>query len=408
MKAAILTVGDELLDGYVTDSNSAWLARALASRGVSVAAKASVGDVKEHIVEALARWDGQFDLVLVTGGLGPTHDDVTKLACCAYFDCGLRFDEAYWAELVSRFEARGYDIPDNNRSQAEIPTACETLPNPAGTALGLKFRSAATTFILLPGVPREMEAIVTGSLLPSLEGPELPLRTLRTTGLFESALAQQLGPALEALEGVQVGLLTDVTGVDIRIRAGATGAAGSAAVDRAADDLARILGDKIYSTHGDSLARRVGQLLAQRGESLAIAESCTGGLAAAASTAEAGSSAWFQGAVVAYSDRSKIDLLGVRAETLAAHGAVSAEVALEMAAGVRAALHADWGLATTGISGPGGGSQAKPVGLVYLAVAGSGATKVREAHLIAEREPHRRAAAQSVLDLLRLELQRHG
>ena len=408
MKAAILTVGDELLDGYVTDTNSAWLARELASRGVSVAAKASVGDIKEEIRAALARWDGQFDLVLVTGGLGPTHDDVTKLACCEYFKCDLRFDEAYWAELVSRFEARGYDIPENNRSQAEIPTACETLPNPAGTALGMKFRSDATTFILLPGVPREMEAIVTASLLPSLEGPELPLRILRTTGLYESALAQQLGPALDALEGVQVGLLTDVTGVDIRLRAGQTGAAGSAAVDRAADDLARLLGDKIYSTNGDSLARRIGHLLKERGESLAIAESCTGGLAAAAITAEAGSSAWFQGAVVAYGDQSKIDLLGVRSGTLAAHGAVSAEVAVEMASGVRTALHADWGLATTGISGPGGGSQAKPVGLVYLALAGLGATTVREAHLIAEREPHRQAAAQSVLNMLRMELQRHG
>jgi len=409
MKAGILTVGDEIVGGFSMDTNSVWLAQELLKRGIPTVTKASVGDDREAIEEMLARWDGQLDLVITTGGLGPTHDDVTKTAFCHYFNSDLQFDDTYWQTIVERFRSRGYDIPASNRSQAEIPVRAEAVPNPVGTALGLIFQSDSTIFYVLPGVPREMKAIMSDYLLERLElGEALSWVTLRTTGIFESALSSELAPLLSRLEGVQVAYLPSYTGVDLRLRGVTVGREGRAAVESAAREIEALLGDAVYGRGDETLEAVIGRMLTERGETLALAESCSGGLTSSRITDVPGSSAYMLGAVVAYSNAAKVAQLGVSPETLRAHGAVSETAAREMAAGVRSAFSAHWGVATTGISGPTGGTPEKPVGLVYLAVAGSRRTVAKEARLVPHRLPHKAATAQAALNLLRLEIMHNG
>lgn len=409
MRAGILTIGDELINGFTVDTNAVWLSQALLSRGVSVAIKASVGDETGAIEAILDQWDGEYDWVITTGGLGPTHDDITKSAFCNYFDSEIRFDEGYWQKLVERFKGRGHTIPDNNRSQAEIPTKAEFIANPVGTAPGLRFISKSTTFIVLPGVPREMKAIMTDHVLPGLEG-QAPIAwlTLHTAGIFESALAMRLEPLLAKLGGIQLAYLPSYRGVDLRLRSLATGEQGRSKVASAAGEIEAFLGERVYGRDGDTLASVVGQLLLARRETVALAESCSGGVTASDMTDVPGSSAYFKGGVVAYSDAAKVSQLGVNPATLETHGAVSEATARELAEGARIAFDATWGVATTGIAGPSGGSEEKPVGLVYLAVAGPDGTITREARLVADRLPHKSATAHAALNLLRLELLGHG
>jgi len=208
MKAGILTIGDELVTGFSVDTNSVWLAQELLKRGITVVVKTSIGDDLQAISDALAHWDGQLDVVITTGGLGPTHDDVTKTAFCRYFESDLRFDETYWGVLVERFRKRGIEIPPNNRSQAEIPLKAEVLPNSVGTAPGLKFQSDSTTFYVLPGVPREMKAIADDNLLPGLKATKsLSWMTIRTTGIMESALSAKIEPLVSSFKDLQVAYL---------------------------------------------------------------------------------------------------------------------------------------------------------------------------------------------------------
>ena len=409
MKAGILTIGDEIVNGFSVDTNSVWLAQELLKRGITVVTKVSVGDDLDAIEEVLARWDGQLELVITTGGLGPTHDDVTKTAFCRYFNSELQLDEDYWAVLIERFRKRGYDIPASNRSQAEIPTRAKAIPNPVGTAPGLKFQSDATTFYVLPGVPTEMKAIMSDHLLPTLGGGEaVSWVTIRTTGIIESALVTRLEPLVSKLKDVQVAYLPGYTGVDIRLRAVAVGDGGRERVESATDELEALLGDVVYGRNDATLERVVGRLLVERQETLALAESCSGGLAASRITDIPGSSAYMLGAVVAYSNAAKTGQLGVRPATLKAHGAVSEVTAREMAEGVRSVFGAHWGVAATGISGPTGGTPEKPVGLVFLAVAGTQRTVAKEARLVPHRLPHKAATAQAALNLLRLEIRHYA
>jgi nicotinamide-nucleotide amidase len=405
MRAAILTIGDEIVAGFSVDTNSVWLAQELLKRGITVVTKRSVSDDLEAILEALTEWDGKFDLVIATGGLGPTHDDITKTAFCRYFDSGIKFDEEYWNSLVERFRKRGYEIPANNRSQAEIPVKADIFPNPVGSALGLRFQSSTTSFFVLPGVPREMKAIMTEHLLPVLgSGEAVSVVTLRTTGIIESALADQLKSVVSELDSVQIAYLPAYTGVDIRIRGLQPGEQGEEQVNSAVVMIEAELGDLVYGHDDDKLEAVVGRLLKERQETLAIAESCSGGLTSSRITDVPGSSEYLLGAVVAYSNKSKVSLLGVKSETLEKFGAVSESTAIEMAAGIQSVFDTHWGIATTGISGPGGGTPEKPVGLVYLAVAGPQRTVAKEASLVPYRLPHKAATAQAALNLLRLEI----
>jgi nicotinamide-nucleotide amidase len=408
MKAGILTIGDEIITGFTVDTNSSWLAQKLLKHGITVVTKTSVGDDHDAILEVLKQWDGELDLVIATGGLGPTHDDITKKAFCTYFNSDTRFDEAYWANLQDRFRKRSVRIPANNRSQAEIPVKARTIPNPVGSALGLTFQSETTTFFVLPGVPTEMKAIINEGILQELKSTGvISWTTLHTTGIFESALSEKLGPLVSSLSDVRVAYLPSYIGVDIRIRGSAVGDPGNEAVKDAVARIEAEVGNYIYG-HDDTLMEDlVGKLLSKRGETLALAESCTGGLIASRITDVAGSSAYFHGAVVAYSNAVKVAQLGVKTATLEEYGAVSEPTAREMAEGVKALFEVDWGVSTTGISGPTGGTAEKPVGLAYFAVAGPKRTIARESKLIPHRLPHKSATAQTALNLLRLELLHH-
>ncbi len=407
MNAAILTIGNELLGGAVVDTNSAWLSRQLASRGVSVTHKATVGDTREDIIALLAAWDGQHDMVLITGGLGPTHDDITKAALCDYFGSGLTFDQRYWDVLVERFKKRGLEIPDNNRTQAQLPDLCQPLSNSVGTAMGMKFTSEKTIFISLPGVPAEMKAIVSEHVLPAIEGQSIAETTLRVTGLTESALSTRLEGIISGAKGVTIGILPSLISTDLRVQAQQPGPAGAQAVAALVEKMADLLGNNVFARDAETMQETVGALLKGRGETVALAESCSGGLAASWLTDVPGSSDTFLGAVVAYSDAVKQSALSVSAQTLSRNGAVSEQVALEMAVGVKTAMDSTWGLSTTGIAGPDGGSAGKPVGLVYIAVAGDKRSEAREYHLVPRRLAHKQMTAQAALNMLRLELLSH-
>lgn len=405
MKAAILTIGEELISGFTVDTNAAWIAQALLPRGIRVVETVSVGDDREAILGALERLDNRMELVIATGGLGPTHDDITKNAFCRYFDSALEFDPVYWESLVKRFASRGVDISENNRSQAEVPVKAEALPNSVGSALGLKFLSPQTIFIVLPGVPSEMKAIMTEEVLPSL-GKQTGDQwiTVRTSGIFESALAERLELVLASFPQVRVAFLPDYTGVDIRLWPQSIENTESGAVESAARAIETELGQLAYGRDRTSVAKIVVESLAARGETLALAESCTGGLVASLITDVPGASDVLLGSVVAYSNVVKERQLGVSPDSIKEFGAVSDQVVQEMAAGAQAALGSTWGVATTGISGPGGGSPKKPVGLVYIAVAGPGGMVSNELRLAPIRLPHKAASAQAALNLLRREI----
>ena len=407
MKAAILTIGEELISGFTVDTNAAWIAQALLPIGIRVVETVSVGDDPEAIIGALERLDNRMGLVIATGGLGPTHDDITKSAFCRYFDSALEFDTVYWDSLVERFASRGVVIPENNRSQAEVPVKAEVLPNSVGSALGLRFRSPQTTFILLPGVPLEMQAIMTEEVLPSL-GKKTGDKwiTVRTSGIFESALAERLELVLASFPEVKVAFLPEYSGVNIRLWPASAGNKEPGEVESAARAIETELGALAYGRDQASIGKIVVAALTARGETLALAESCTGGLVASLVTDVPGASKVLLGSVVAYSNAVKEQQLGVSPESMRDFGAVSDVVVREMAAGAQAALGGTWGVATTGISGPTGGTPKKPVGLAYIAVSGPGGIVSKEMHLAPIRLPHKAATAQAALNLLRLEILR--
>ncbi len=408
MKAGILTIGEELLSGFTVDTNAAWIAQKLIRAGIQVIETSTVGDNLAAITEALERFDDRLDAVIATGGLGPTHDDITKQAFCQYFDSELTFDEDYWEALVQRFNSRGYQIPENNRSQAEVPVKAETLPNSVGSALGLKFQSPKTTFFALPGIPREMKAIMTQEVLPRLGDHEgSAWITIHTSGIFESALAERLESVVAGQPDVKFAFLPDYSGVDVRLHSSVGGRPGNKLVEQAAQAVEDELGQLVFGRDGTRLEQVVVDLLTTQGHTLALAESCSGGLVSSRITDVPGASKVLLGAVVAYSNDVKVNQLGVSADTLAAFGAVSEQVAGEMAVGVRDAFDSTWGVATTGISGPSGGTAEKPVGLVYIAVAGPAKIMIKELRLMPIRLPHKAVTAQTALGLLRREILNH-
>lgn len=405
MNAGILTIGDELLTGFTVDTNAAWLGQQLLKNGIRVSGKASVGDDGDNIVRQIGAMDGVYDLVIITGGLGPTGDDITKSALCSYFDSPLHFDEVCWQALVDRFTKHGFTVSENNRSQAEIPDKAETLPNPVGSALGLIFSSDETQFVALPGVPREMQAIVTESVIPRFAQPDpIVWTTLHCTGMGESNLAQKLEPVLANLEGVDIAFLPDYAGTDIRLTAQDRGDKGQACLNSWVEAIQDSLGALIYGRDDESMIDLVFAALSMQNQTVAVAESCSGGLIASQFTDVAGATGVFRGGLVAYSNASKTDLLEVEASAIVEHGAVSEPVAVQMAIGARTKFGADWGIGTTGIAGPSGGSEEKPVGLVYIAIASASGTIVKKYRLVPDRLHHKRATALAALNLLRREI----
>lgn len=412
MDLEVVTVGNELLLGFTLDTNAAEIAQALAAVGGRVVRQVTVRDDHQAIRDAVAGALRRSGVVVTTGGLGPTSDDMTREAVADLFGRPLEVDEEYLRRLTERFARyRPGPMPVSNRSQALVPRGAQTIPNPNGTAPGILLESSLGTAILLPGVPGEMRAMLREHVVPLIadrarERDGVPQvirsRVLRTTGVSESALADLLDPLPDGLDAVAVAYLPSRMGVDLRLTASETPAAeAEARLNRAEEALRTVLGARCYGIEEDDLAAVVLDLLRKRGMTLAVAESCTGGLVGARLTAVPGSSDVFLGGVMAYSDAVKVSLLGVEKDVLASAGAVSEPVAAAMADGVADRLGADAAIAVTGIAGPGGGSEGKPVGTVWTAVRAGSHRKAVLRVFPGRRDDVRRRSAQAALDLLR-------
>lgn len=401
MNAGIISVGNELLMGFTLDSNSTWIARKLLDLGIKVDLKLTIADNEGEILEAFKTLSSRCDVILCTGGLGPTSDDVTKSAYCDFIQAGLELNEDYLEELKKKFEDRQLVMSDSNREQAMVPDKGETIPNSLGSALGLKSVDEESRIYVMPGVPSEMKRMMEETVLPELEQlprDELHVTTIRLTGIMESALYDQVKDLLND-NIVKVAFLPGFLGVDVRL------------MSRDKDSLLELsgqffdrLGNYVYAEDWETLEDAVGRLLIERGLTLATAESCTGGLLGNRITNVAGSSEYYLGGIVSYSDAAKMNLLGVSQETLKEFGAVSEETAQEMALGARRVLQSDVGVSITGIAGPTGGTEDKPVGLVYIAVDVAGDVAVRKFVFSEDRRYNKELSAQAALNLVRMSM----
>jgi nicotinamide-nucleotide amidase len=403
----IVAIGDELLSGATLDSNAATVARRLEALGLRVMRKTTVPDASAQIAEAVRSALARSGAVITTGGLGPTRDDVTRNAVAGVFGRRLEFREDLWRAMEMRWARRG-KIPETNRVQAEVPVGAEVFPNRRGTAPGIAIEDESLGLcIMLPGPPHEMETILIEQVVPYVEGragaaARRPFRrTLRTAGIAESAIAERLGNRLDDLP-LDVAHLPEVDGNDIRLTGWANDESDvAAALDKAVSRLHELLGAHIYGAGEADLAQVVGDLLRRRGLKVAVAESCTAGLIGKRLTEFSGSSDYFWGGMIVYSDRAKVELLGVSEEKLERHGAVSEDVAREMAEGVCRRSGAETAIAVTGIAGPDGGTDEKPVGTVWLAVKVRDLTVAGWRFFPGTRDMVRARAAQGGLDLLR-------
>ncbi len=408
MDLELVTVGNELLLGFTLNTNARDLARTLAPAGVRVVRHVTVGDTAAEIQDAVVSALDRTGFVIVSGGLGPTADDLTREAVAEAFGLPLEIDPHVLRSIEARF-ARvrpGQPMPQSNRKQAAVPAGAQVLENSRGTAPGLWIDRDGQVVVLLPGVPRELNELVRAHVIPRIQSTGeaarvVASRVLRTTGISESALANLLDDRLQAVTEVEVAFLPSLEGVDVRLTAAGPRTVVSLALDAAEAVLRPVLGAHCYGTDDDDLAALVLSMLRSRGASLAVAESCTGGLIGARLTEIPGSSDVFLGGVTAYANAAKIREVHVDWDVLTAAGAVSEEAVRAMALGVQARFGATAGVAITGIAGPSGGTADKPVGTVWIGAAMAGDVAAVKRHLPGTRYEVRRRAAQAALDLLR-------
>ncbi len=405
----IVTIGDELLLGTTVDTNAVFLARALGEIGVPIARRATVADDPEEIADAVRQALDRTGGVITTGGLGPTADDLTRPVLARLFGRELHEDPAIVAALHALWASRGRGgpLPPSNLQQALVPDGAEVLTNAQGTAPGLRLTDDRGRWvIMLPGVPRELRHMTTAHIVPWLaargSGTVLRSRSVRTTSIAESALAGKLGAMKREVEGLPLAYLPGHDGVDLRVTARGLAAADAAArLDAAVAQIQAAVGIHAYATDGASMASVVLDLCAASGDTIAVAESCTGGLLAARLTEVPGSSRVVLGGVIAYANSVKEQELGVAAEDIEEHGAVSEVVAVQMARGVRGMTGASIGVGITGVAGPDGGTEEKPVGTVWIALDVRGETKALRAVYIGDRAEIRHRATQAAMDLIR-------
>jgi len=408
MKAEIITIGDEILIGQIVDTNSAWIGEQFNMNGIEIIQITSVRDNHEHIKEALKSAEGRVDLVVITGGLGPTKDDITKHTLCEYFNTELVFHQPTLDHIIDRFNLRGIDINKLNRDQALLPAACTILPNKLGTAPGMWFERNDTIFVSMPGVPFEMKYIVEFELLPLLretgKTKAIYHKTVLTQGLPESMLAERIADWEDALPShIKLAYLPNPMAVRLRLTArGEDIELLKKDVEAEIESLKPLISENIFGYDNESLAEVIGRMLLKGGKSMAVAESCTGGYVSHLITLVPGCSDYYKGSVTAYSNEIKEIVLGVNTETLNQFGAVSKEVALEMVEGVKKALNADYAISTTGIAGPTGGTPEKPVGTVWIGVSGPNKTFAKKYVFVGDhRERNIVRSAQTALQMLR-------
>ena len=415
MAAEVICVGTELLLGDILNSNSQYLAKELAALGVPHFYQTVVGDNIDRVHQAIEIGATRSSILIFTGGLGPTPDDLTTESIASYFNTPLVKYPEVIADIERKYAQRGREMTASNRKQALQPQGAAILPNPLGTAPGMIWQPrAGLTIFTFPGVPREMYRMWQDTAIPFLKTQgygQNPIysRSLRFFGVAESALAEQVNHLFDS-NNPTVAPYAGKGQVRLRISARAANeTAANSLIEPIAREIQQIAGDNYFGSDDDTLASVVGQLLMARCQTLAVAESCTGGGLGQMLTDTPGSSSYFMGGIISYANRIKVDLLGVNAEDLARAGAVSETVAMQMAAGVKAKLGTDWGVSITGVAGPGGGTEAKPVGLVYIGIARpDGEVEGIKYQLGSQQERGliRQMSASQTLDLLRRRLVR--
>lgn len=405
--AEIITIGDEILYGQIVDTNSQWMGAQLSDAGIKVVHKTTVGDVEADILAAFADAEKRADIILITGGLGPTSDDLTKPCLARYFNCEMRIHDEALAEVTAFFVSRGRPLTEVNRLQASLPVCCEKVTNRMGTAPGMWFNRNGKVFVSMPGVPLEMKSMMTQIIIPKLRRtfatPTIVHTVIRTVGIGESFLAEKISSWEKELPPhIKLAYLPGYGEVKLRLTAlGSNEVALKSEMAAWVQRLEPIAGEYIYTVGNDSLEVVVGQSLRQKRLTLSIAESCTGGYLTHLITSVPGSSDYFMGSIIAYSNQAKMRDLSVSADSIARDGAVSEVVIREMAERVRRKFNTDIGVATSGIAGPGGGTPEKPVGTVWIAYADNDQTVARKLQLSKERDINIKLASINVLNLIR-------
>ncbi|MCI0706012.1 MAG: competence/damage-inducible protein A [Ignavibacteriae bacterium] len=412
MQAEIVSIGDELLIGQVINSNQAFIAEQLNGVGIDVARMTTIGDSEQAILSSFQQALDRSDIVLTTGGLGPTHDDITRAVVCKFFKTDLVLDTAALQNIKQLFGRRGLEVTKINEGQALVPRGCTVIQNAFGTAPGYFFNRKGKYFIVMPGVPSEMKGMMENFVVPyfteHVHGLVIRHRTLKTTGIPESYLADKIG-SVESLfpqnSKISLAYLPSFLGVRLRITVKETSIDRAEAAIREVERKIRANAEKyIYAAGEEELEHVVGKLLTERKLKIAVAESCTGGLIADRITDVPGSSSYFERGIVTYSNESKLAELSVPLSFIQQHGAVSREVAEAMALGVRTKSNVDIGISTTGIAGPTGGTPEKPVGLVWIGYSDRHETLALKFTFVNDRRRVKERTAQAALDLLRRKL----
>ena len=410
MKAEIITIGDELLIGQTIDTNSAVMGAELSAIGFEVVKITSISDKKGQIISTLKEKVGKCDVVLITGGLGPTSDDITKQTLCEFFETRLIFNEDVFKGIEKMLMRRNFAMNENNRRQAEVPESCRILNNAVGTAPGMWFEKEGTAFISMPGVPGEMKYLMTEHVIPELRNrfttQHIIHRNIMTYGTLEAKLA-------EILTGFEAGLPSNIklaylpsSGV-IKLRLTGMGndrISLSKSIENQVNKLYKIIPQLIYGENEDSLEMVIGKLLTKHGKTLSVAESCTGGEISHLITSVPGSSNYFKGGVVAYDNSVKTKLLGVPQDIINKYGAVSKETVEMMATGARNLFKTDYAVATTGIAGPDGGTDEKPVGAIWIAISSINSNVIEKFTFGNERVINIRRFSFAALNLLRKQI----
>jgi nicotinamide-nucleotide amidase len=407
MNAEILTIGDELLIGQTIDTNSAWIGKNLADIGIQISRKTCISDSESEIITAINESFSRVDLLLVTGGLGPTKDDITKKTLAKLYDCGFRQDQTVIAHLENIFARRGRQLLDINRQQADVPEKCEVLTNEVGTAPGMWFDEHGKVLISMPGVPNEMVHIMENRVFPKLkkrfETPHILHYTAVTVGVPESLLSNRLEQFEKTLPAhIKLAYLPALNTVKLRLSGSSENADSlKTEMDNFFNKMCEVCGDAVLVREDISPVKHVAELLIQNEIKIAVAESCTGGFISSQFVIQPGISKVFNGSIISYSNAVKQRELGVPAEIFTTVGAVSEECARHMAAAALKKFGADISISTTGIAGPGGATDEKPVGLIYIGLATANRIMVRKFHLFGTREQFMQRAANCVMVLLK-------
>ena len=410
MTANILTIGDEILIGQIVDTNSAFIAAELSKVGIKVNQIVSISDNKKSIISSIDRAIDQCELLVITGGLGPTNDDITKYTLASYYGVGLKRSKIALENIKRILRYRGAEFTEQNSTQADVPENCIVLNNFHGTAPGMLFNENNKVIVSLPGVPFEMKALVTDELIPWLEDnqsmPVIKHKTFMTTGVAESTMALRLVDFEKNLPTNMSLAYLPSPGV-LKLRLNSTGsneAEIESEFDKKTNELEKLLGKDLFGFEGQRMEEVIGQLLSDQKATLSAAESCTGGNIAHLITEIPGASNYFNGCVVAYSNDIKINLLGVDQKSLAKHGAVSKEVVVQMAEGIKKVMNTDYSIATSGIAGPTGGTEDKPVGTVWIAISSPRTTLAIKLNFGTHRERTILRSSIAAMNLLRLEI----